>query len=123
VSWIVNWDGVDYDVDPTEFSGGELKLIKERTGLTFKKLTEALGELDGEAICALFWIAKRRTQPDLKFADFDGPPLKLFLANLDGFHAAMDELGKAMGMPETPETSGSESSPSTPDGHEPSTTD
>lgn len=123
MSWIVNWNGVDYDVDPNEMNGTELKLVKQMTGMLYRDLVRAVLAFDGEAINAVFWIAVRRTSPDLKFSDFDGPPLKLVLANLDGLNAAMEEVGKAMGMPdEIPETSGSGSSPSTPDTPEPSTT-
>lgn len=123
MTWIVTWNGVDYDVDPTEFTGMELKLLKQRTGLTFNTLTASLLEYDGEAICGLFWVAARRADPELKYTEFEGPPLKLVMANLDGLNTALDELGKAMGMPdEIPETNGSESSPSTPDTPEPSTT-
>jgi hypothetical protein len=125
VSWIINWNGVDYDVDPSEFTGGELKLVKERTGLRYSELVQNILAFDGEAICAIFWVAARRTNPELKFSEFDGPPLRLVMANLEGLNAAMDDLGKAMGMPdeENPETNGSDSSPSTPAGTETSRTD
>lgn len=134
MTWIIPWNGKDYDVDPAEFSAGELKLIKERTGLTYMKLvTAAVTDLDGEAIAAMFWIVDRRSNPDLKFSDYDGPPLKLILINLDGYNTASEELGKAMGLPETPKvnpatlttlTDGGSSSPSsTPlSSTEPSTT-
>lgn len=129
MSWIINWNGKDYDVDPSEFSGRELKEIKLRTQLTYSKLMEAVArEQDGEAICALFWTVDRRTTPDLKFDTYEGPPLKLVLANLDGLNTAMEELGKAMGVEETTpttETTGTPSSPSSspPPLTEPSTTE
>ncbi len=118
MSWIINWNGKDYDVDPGEFSGRELKEIKLRTQLTYSKLMDAIArEQDGEAICALFWTVDRRSNPDLKFDTYEGPPLKLVLANLDGLNTAMEELGKAMGIQDkaetqTTETTGSPSSPS-----------
>lgn len=124
MTWIVTWNGVDYDVDPSELNGLELKLIKDRSGLTYNDLLKGIFTFDGEAICAVFWAAARRTDPELKFSDFAGPPLRLVMANLEGLTAAMEDLGKAMGMPddETPETNGSASSPSTPDGPETPTT-
>lgn len=131
MSWIIPWNGRDYDVDPGEFSAGELKLIKERTGLRYMELLErATKEMDGEAICALFWIVDRRSNPDLKFSDYQGPPLKLILLHLDGYNAAMEELGKAMGIDEktkatqtTPTDGGPTSPSSTPEpSTEPSTT-
>lgn len=102
MSWIIEWNGREYDVDPSEFSGRELKEIKLRTQLTYAKLMDVVArEQDGEAICALFWTVDRRTNPDLKFDTYEGPPLKLVLAHLDGLNDAMEELGKAMGIPET----------------------
>lgn len=122
MTWIVEWQGREYDVDPAEFSGAELKLIKERTGLTYMKLLNAVAkEQDGEAICALFWIVDRRSNQDLKFSDYDGPPLKVVLTHFDGLLAAIDEAGKAMGASEkskdstetpTTQTDGGLSSPS-----------
>lgn len=120
MSWIIEWNGKDYDVDPAEFSALELKMIKERTGLTYTKLMDAVArEQDGEAICALFWTVDRRSNPDLKFSDYEGPPLKLILASLDGLSAAMEELGKAMKIPEMK----AETTQTTPtDGGQPSST-
>lgn len=123
MSWIIQWNGKDYDVDPSEFTGLELKKIKLRTGLTYSKLMDAVArEQDGEAICALFWTVDRRTDPDLKFDTYEGPPLKLVLAALDGLNTAMEDLGKAMGIQEkkaettqtTPTGGGQPSSSSTP---------
>lgn len=132
MTWIVQWQGREYDVDPSEFSAGELKLIKERTSLSYRKLIEAIGEQDGEAICALFWIVDRRADPNVKFGDYQGPPMKLVLSNLDGFNAAMEDLGKSMGIPErkagttpTTQTDGGSPAPSStlPSSTETSTTD
>lgn len=120
MSWIVPWQGRDYDIDPSEFSGLELKQVKLRTSLTYKQLIQAVGQLDGEAICALFWTVDRRDNPDLRFEDYGGPPIKLIVAHLDGFEAAMDDLGKA--IKETQPTSGSPGSPSSSDTPETSTT-
>lgn len=125
MTWIVKWGDVEYDADPAEFTGLELKLVKDRTGLKYRDLVRGLLDSDGEAICAVFWVAARRTDPELKFSDFAGPPLRLVMANLEGLTAALEELGKAMGMPdeEIPATSGSGSSPSTPAGTESSKTE
>lgn len=123
MTWLVTWNDKEYDVDPSEMSGFELKLVKDRTGLSFKQLVNGIGQIDGEAIMAVFWIAARREAPDLKFSDFQGPPIRLVVANLEGFNDAMEELGKLAPAPEETETSSSESSPSTSDTTEPSTTD
>jgi hypothetical protein len=108
VSWLVEFNGKELNIDPTDFTGLELSLIKQRTGLNFGAIVEGLRGLDGDAIRALFWAAERRTDPEIKFSDYDGPSLRFFVLHLDGLIKAMDELGKAM----TPETDGSPSSPS-----------
>lgn len=119
MSWIIPWNGVDHDVDPGEFTGREMKLVKDRTGLTYRTLIEAVAALDGEAVCALFWVVARRSDPDLKFTDFDGPPMKLVIDHFPEFGEVMDDLGKAL----TRATNGSPSSPTDSDGTETSTTD
>lgn len=127
MSWIIEWNGREYDVDPSEFSAGELKLIKQRTGLTYRKLIEAIGEQDGEAICALFWVVDHRADPDVKFTDYQGPPMKLIIAGLDGFNTAMEDLGKAMGIQETKaettQTTPTDGGPSSPSSTPPSSTE
>lgn len=118
MSWIVPWNGKEFDIDPGEFTGRELSEIKKRTGLAYRALmTEALPELDPDAIRVLFWIVERRTQPDLVFGDYDGPPIRVVLAHFDGFTAAMDEMGKALekALPPTSGSSGSDGSPSSTD--------
>lgn len=116
MSWIVQWNGKDYDVDPTEFTGMELKLVKERTGLSYSGLIRGLKEQDGDAICALFWIAARRENQSLNYGDFEGPPLRLVLANLHGLLAAMEELGKLMEATAATRTTGTAGIPSSPSG-------
>jgi hypothetical protein len=121
MTWIVNWDGREYDIDPAEFTGLEMAAIKQRAGFTYRQLmTEALPEFDGDAIRALFWTVDRRASPDLKFSEYAGPPIKVFRDGFVEFGRVLDELGKA--IPQTPATSGSLSSPTTSDGPGPSTT-
>ncbi len=118
MTWIVPWKGTDWDVDPTEFTGWELSQVKQRTGLSYMQLVDGVANLDGDAIRALFWTVERRNDPDLKFSDYDGPPLKTVIAHLAAFNEAMEEMGKAL----TPASPGSPGSPSSTDTPEPSTT-
>jgi hypothetical protein len=119
VTFVVAWKGQELDIDPVDFTGLELSEVKKRTALTFKTLIEGLRECDGDAIRALFWVAMRRTDPELKFSEFDGPPLRLFLQHFEGLSVAMDEgLGKDQ-TTETGENDGSLSSPSNADTPEP----
>ena len=99
-------------------------MVKERTGLRYMKLIEAaVQEQDGEAIAVLFWVVDRRTNPDLKFSDYEGPPLRVFLEAIPGFNQVVVNMGKAMGIPEsemttiltTPTNGGPTSPSSTPD--------
>lgn len=109
----VEWKGQTLDIDPMEFTGLEYSLIKQRTGLTYRTLVEGLKDNDGDAIRALFWVAMRRTDPELKFSEFEGPPLKFYLAQLDKLGAAIEETGKELNLSSsTSESDGSPSSPS-----------
>ena len=115
MTWIVDWNGTEYDIDPGEFTGRELSDIKKRTGFTYRDLMfEALPAFDAEAIRALFWVIDRRTDPGLKFDDYDGPPIKVFIANFAGFPPLVDDVGKVL-IAAIPETNGSDSSQSTSD--------
>lgn len=118
MTWIVPWKGTDWDVDPTEFTGLELSLIKQRTSLSFSQIVEGVADLDGDSIRALFWTVERRNDPDLKFSEYDGPPVGIVIAHLTAFNVAMEEMGKAL----NPETDGFPDSPSSTDTPEPSTT-
>lgn len=121
MSWIVNWNGKEYDVDPLVFSGLELSEIKLRTGFTFRKLiVEGIPDMDPDAIRALFWTVDRRTDSDLKFSEYGGPPAEVWLPAMPAFTksatALADGMGKAMPTTPTTETTGTPSSPSsTPD--------
>jgi len=118
MTWIVPWKGTDWDVDPTEFTGLELSLVKQRTGLSYMQLVEGVANLDGDAVRVLFWVVERRNSPDLRFSEYDGPSLKTVIAHLPAFNEAMEEMGKAL----NPETGGSPGSPSSTDTPAPSTT-
>lgn len=123
--WVVVWNGTEYRPDPTDFSGLELGLIKQRTGLTYRGLIGGIASLDDEAIRAVFWLVDRRANPNLNFSDYEGPSTRVLLPSMKVFNAAMEAVGKALGMDDdetTPETSGSGSSPSTPAGTESSRT-
>lgn len=124
MSWIVPWQGKEYDVDPADFSGIELSMIKQRTGYSFKTLMSEVADLDADAMRALFWTIDRRTDPELKFGEYPGPSMATVLPHIEGFTAAMNALteGKARTATTTTATSGSQSSPSDSDGPEPSTT-
>jgi len=115
VSWIVPWNGKEYDVDPTDFDGLELSMIKRVAGYTYKELISAIADLDSDAIRAIFWTVDRRTNPDLTFGDYAGPSMKVVVPTISAFNDSMADLGKAM----TSGTNGSPSSQNTSDGPEP----
>ena len=107
------WKGSDFDVDPSEFDGLELTEIKKRTGLAFTQLIDGLGNLDAEAIRAVFWTVERRSDPELKFSDYRGPSMRVVLPTLPAFTEALDELGKD--LPAIPGKTSSPLSPSSTD--------
>lgn len=119
MTWIVAWNGRDYDIDPGEFTGRELAEIKRRAGFSYRQLmTEALPDFDADAIRAVFWTVERRQDPNLSFADYDGPPMRVFIAGFDGFPPLVEELGKVLEAA-IPATSGSDGSASSTDGAPP----
>lgn len=123
MTWTVPWNGKDYDVDPTEFTGLELSRIKQRAGLSYRELVRDIGQFDGEAIRAVFWTVDYRTDSSLKFSDYEGPPLAVVIPYMDAFNDAMLAVGKALGMPdETSATPGTPSSPSSTEAPSPTET-
>lgn len=113
MSRLLDWNGVEIDIDVTELDGWELSEIKKKVGLTYRDLIEGLQAFDGDSIRALFWIAERRHRPELTFGDYRGPTVKFLAAHMDalvpeGF-GNDDDPGKAGG--EIPATNGSPSSP------------
>lgn len=127
MSWIVQWNGKEYDADPGEFSGLELKLIKERTGLGFWDLVKGIPRMDGEALRAVFWTVDRRSDPELKFSDYPGPSVRAIMPHLRAFGELVEELGKevkSVASEMSGKPGGQDSPSSTPDvSTEPSTTD
>lgn len=110
MTWKVDFNGRTLDVDPTEMTGAELKRVKLLTGLSYRELINGIGAMDGEAILAIFYIAELRSNPDLKYTEYSGPPVRVVLENIGGFESAMDAVGKATGV--TSETNGGQPSPS-----------
>lgn len=116
MTWLVQWNGKEYDVDPSEFTGLELSEIKIRIGQTFTQLLRGIPEFEPDVIRVLFWTVDRRTSPDLKFSEYAGPPMKIVVPELDAFTDRMGELGKSRRPNQTTETDGSPGSSSDMDG-------
>lgn len=110
MSWLVDWDGTTYDVDPTEFTALEMSAIKQRAGLTFQQLLQRLVEFDGDAIRAVFWTVERRASPDLKFSEYAGPPVRVIMSQIGGLVAVIDQVGKALPASGSSTSAGSASS-------------
>jgi len=127
VTWKVHWNGREVDADPAGFSGIELQMIKERTGLGFWDLVKGIPKMDPDAVRATFWTVDRREDQELKFSDYAGPSFRDLLPHLAAFGELVEELGKAVksAVGETKGMPGTQTSPtSTPDAStEPSTTD
>lgn len=120
MSFIVDWDGTEYDIDPNEFTGLELSEIKIRTTWSYRELIRELGGLDADAFRVLFWTVDRRASPDLKFSEYGGPPPRVYVPGFKAFISNVTGLlGKAVADKEetpTTETNGGPSSSSTTDG-------
>lgn len=124
MSLIVEWNGKAYDVDPGELSQRELDLIEQRTGQTWREVLVGALRPEPNAVRALFWVVDRRDEPDLRYSDYDGPPMKVWLPKLAEYREAVVEpLGKAITAAIPPSAlGGSPSSPATADTPQPSTT-
>jgi hypothetical protein len=94
VSLVVEWQGREYDVDPSELSQRELDLIHQKTGLGWTDLLVGGVRCNATAIRALFWVVDRRADEKITFSDFDGPPMRLWIEHLAAFKAISDDLGK-----------------------------
>ena len=118
MTYMVEFNGHELNIDPADFTGLELSLVKQRSGLTFRSIAQGLQELDGDAIRVLFWVAERRHDPDVKFSDYEGPSLRFFMKHVDGLGEALDDLGKGASSETSPEMNGSPSSSSETDAPE-----
>lgn len=125
MSLVIEWQGREYDVDLREFSQREMGLIEQKAGLDWQELLIGAWRMKPDALRALFWIVDRRSNPELTFGDYDGPPLWVWLEHVSEWKSIMDDLGKvikAASGEEVPEADGSESSPSDVDTQPPSMT-
>jgi hypothetical protein len=124
MSFVVDWDGRQFDIDPNEFTGLELAEIKIRTTWSYRELIRELGGMDSEAFRVLFWTVDKRDNQELKFSEYAGPPPRVYVPHYKAF---IDEvtglLGKAVPKEETPttETTGGQPSSSNSDGSHPMT--
>lgn len=126
MTFAVDWDGTEYDIDPNEFSGLELSEIKIRTTWSYRDLVREIGGLEADAFRVLFWTVDRRENPELKFSEYAGPPPRVYVPHFKAFVGEVTGLlGKAVPKAETPttETSGTPTSSNDTDGSpEPTTT-
>lgn len=58
-----------FDISPKDILNTEAMLIKKKIGLDFQTWLEAMGKMDAEAVTALIWIARRRTNPTERYED------------------------------------------------------
>ncbi len=106
------WIGDEAYPQADDWDIQELRMLKRETGLDLGAFSKAVQAGDPDALCALVWVAKRRTQPGLALDDVHFKPSDLRFEGEDG------DDPKA----QTGTTSGSPSSPSISDGPETSTT-
>ena len=101
MSLLIEWNGKTYDVDPEELTGLEAKAIQDHTGLDYPHLVMAGLSGEGDGIRALFWVIDRRDNPELRFADYPGPPMRVWRQLLAHFAVLADGLGKAAEVADT----------------------
>lgn len=107
VSWQV--DGKRYDVDLYDVDGVEWRDACRETRLTQRQIMyQALVVKDFDAIAALLWIVRRRTEPSLSYDDVLRGLTYLSLRNTAGGPIHSDPNDE-------PATTGEEQPPSPPD--------
>ncbi len=70
---IVTAGGDKYEISPKDILNTEAMLIKKKIGLDFQPWLEAMGRMDAEAVTALIWIARRRTEPNVRYEEISFP--------------------------------------------------
>lgn len=116
MTWIVFWNGREVDADPSGFSGLELQLIKERTGLGFWDLIRGVPKMEPDAVRAVFWTVEKRQNQELKFTDYHGPSYRDIIPHLPAFGEMVEELGKAVKTAVPDKTSEKPGGPDSPTG-------
>lgn len=58
-----------FDISPKDILNTEAMMIKRKIGLDFQTWLEAMGKMDAEAVTALIWIARKRTNPNERYED------------------------------------------------------
>ncbi len=116
MSFVVDWDGKEYDIDPNEFTGLELAEIKIRTTWSYRELVRAIGGMESEAFRVLFWTVDKRTDPELKFSEYAGPPPRVYVPH---YKALCSEVTGILNLAvpkeeETPTTETNGGQPSSP---------
>lgn len=68
-------DGRESVIDLDKLLFSEARQIERVTGKTFKQVMTELRDGSMEAMQAMVWTAFRRTQPGVKFSDYDETPI------------------------------------------------
>jgi hypothetical protein len=64
--------GESFEYDPSRLTLNEAEDIEDYTGLTVQEFGVALGKGSAKALKGLMFIAKRRADPETKYADIGG---------------------------------------------------
>jgi len=99
------YDGTKYEIEPHRLTFGEARAFEKASGHTMSEMATAGGLQDVGAVQALFWIAMRREDKDLRFSDLDDMNMGDF-EQLPDDEAAGDEAVE--GEPAGPTPAGDE---------------
>lgn len=72
-----------YEFDVEDMTVAETRLIKRYSKLTFKKFAHGLAELDGDALVAVLYLAKKRAGENPRWSDFDDLKITEFAETLE----------------------------------------
>ncbi len=64
-------EGKPHELDIDRLTFAEGRAVEKVTGVPYGTLMSGLGDGSLEALQGFLWVAMKRTQPELKFADLD----------------------------------------------------
>jgi hypothetical protein len=82
-----------FEFSPDDILNVEAIAVKKKIGMDVQQWMEAVSKFDAEAVTALIWVAKKRTQPTLRYEDVSFPLSSLGFELTDEEKAKVENAG------------------------------
>lgn len=106
----ISVNGAVYDFEYESVTNGEAIALEDQAGITFVELGDLLKRGSVKAMTGLAWIAMRRVEPNLAFADVDFKVAEMTIEDAAPLEAA-DASSDAVTEPTSLSTSESSETP------------